>query len=354
MRNHFTLALCIVIIALSGCSRYGEGDKLFIDVTEGGIEHSAYIQASVLAEEGEIVTVHIDNLHCETDCALLPGEQIRQYRSTDGATFNVDAVQPWEVGKAAYDKRMEAYRTFTQQLRERGALFRIEPSLLASTRLMMQQEGFSDVVAVVSLAEFEQTFFTDEGQERQMREVLEAFPGFFIALKEKQLGDGHYQIVRRLRTEADLGTLVGNSQRYYLNAVFHELQALQAVYRDYLLPEDGADLKAMKVHFRYLDNKLVDSASQALADFYSDNCQYLPAGMDCTQYRASFRQHAMHRLVTRLKDNLKKIVATRHLGTEGERVRESVSLFRFVLNASTAFPEASPLLSQEEIDRIVR
>jgi hypothetical protein len=354
MRVHLTLALAFVFIALAGCSRFSEGDKLFIDVTEGGIDQAAYIEATVLEETGGQLSVHIDTLHCEAGCGNLSGERMAAYRGSDQAIFTVDEVQPWEAGKAAYDKRIGAYRALVEQARQRGALFRVEPSLLTSTRLIMQQEGFADVLTVFDLAEFEQRFFTDNGAGMSLREVIEAYPAFLGALRERLEEKEYYEAVRRLRTEADLITLINHPDRLYLTALYRELASLQGLYLDYLLPKEGDDQKAMELHFRYVDAELVDSAGRALADFYSDDCQYLPAGQECSEYRASFKKRAMHRLVSRLKDNLAKVIADKSLATEQERVSESMSLFRFVLNASGRFPEQSPLLSQGEIDRMVR
>jgi hypothetical protein len=342
-----------LFFALAGCSKYGEGDKVFIDVTEGGIEQSAYIEATVLDEENEKLTAHIDTLHCETACHSLRSERVHQLASEVQAVFAIDEVQPWEVGKAAYDERMHAYQLLLAQRQQRGIYYRVDPQLLASTRLIMQRDGFSGVLNMLTLAELEQQHFTDSDGEKSLREVIENFPAFFSALEERLKGQGLYQEARRLRTEADLAILQDNSHRLYLTALFHELQALQGLYLQYLLPRGGEDMAAMALHFRYVDTDLAASASQTLADFYSDDCHYLPAGQDCGAYRASFQQRAMYQLVSRLRDNLAQVVASKRLTTEQQRVNESMSLFRFILNLRGKF-SGETLLERGEIERLVR
>jgi len=353
MRLHHTLTLFVLLIALGGCSRYSEGDKVFLDLTEGGIEQSAYIEATVLDEAKDKVTVRVDTLHCEADCRTLPSTRISRLAPGHQAVFAVDEVQPWTVGKAAYDERIHAYQALLEQRQQRGVFYRVDPPLLASARLVMQRDGFSAVLDIIDLAELERQHFTDSGGEMLLREVIEAFPAFLAALRERLKGQGLYQDVRRLRTRADLAILSGNPAHLYLMTLFDELEALQGLYLQYLLPKGGDDMGAMSLHFRYVDTELAASASRALADFFSDDCQYLPAGQGCEAYRASFRQRAMHQLVSRLRDNLAREVAGKRLPTAQARVNESMSLFRFILNLRGKF-SGETLLEREAIDRLVR
>jgi hypothetical protein len=345
--------LLLFTFALGGCSRYGEGDRVFVDLTAGGVEQSAYLAGTVRDEDDGKVVVQIDSLHCEPGCEALPHLDSAVLRPGRLASFALESVQPWEFGKANYDERLAAYRKLVAQREQRGVLYRVSPQLLATMRPMMEQAGFRQVLAVIALAELEQQHFTDPGGEKLLREVIEAMPRFIVALKQRLKAEQRYQTVRRLRSEVELATLRGEPDRLYLRALFHELEALQRLLLDYLLPPVGADEEAMALHFRYVEPALVAEASRALADFYSDECQYLPAGQGCAQYRASFQRRAMHRLVSRLQENLAMRVAAKQPLNEQQQVGESLSLFRFILNLRGTFP-GEELLSREEVERLVR
>jgi len=353
MRLHHLLSLSLLLTLLAGCSKYGAGDKVFVDVTEGNIEQSAYIQATVLKEADGKVTVHIDTLHCEAECSRLRSARVQRLLGEEQAVFPLEQVKRWETGKATYDERIRAYQSLQAQRQQQGIYYRVDPQLLTTVRPVMQQDGFKGVLDIIALAELEQQHFTDAGEEKSPREVIEAFPAFFSALKARLVSEQLYQDARRLRTEVGLATLHDNPHRLYLTALFYELEALQDIYVQYLLPKAGDDMKAMSLHFRYVDNQLVDAGSEALADYYSDDCQALPAGQDCDTYRASFRQRAIRQLVVRLRENLAKEVAGQPLPTEQDRVNESMSLLRFVMNLQGQLKHET-LLGRDEIEGIVR
>lgn len=353
MRLRYIFSLSLVLTLLAGCSKYSEGDKVFVDVTDGDIEQSAYVQGSVIDEKDGKVSVHIDALHCESECSQLSSERVRSLQGEQQAVFPLEQVKNWKPGKAAYDERIHAYHSLVAQRQQQGVYYRVAPKVLASVRPIMQRDGFSGVLDIISLAELEQQYFTDTGEVKSLSEVMEAFPAFFTALKEKLKSDGLYQDARRLRSEADLATLHGNPHRLYLSTLFYELEALQGVYQQYLTPKAGDDMAAMSLHFRYVENALIDGASQAMADFYSDDCQALPAGQTCDAYRDSFRQRAMHQMVMRLRENLAQEVAGKSLPTEQDRVNESMSLLRFILNLRGKFSDED-LPGRDELDAIVR